>query len=109
MWIRRALGNIRRVKFSSSTCACWLCGANQQSFDPWMIRNSNFIAACRRRYRLPSVGAPLLTKQPVVAQPNAQSTHMAFSIMPIAALFNAMKRMAFAQTGWLKSNHQPYH
>jgi hypothetical protein len=55
------------------------------------------------------VGAPLLTKQPVVAQPNAQSTHMAFSIMPIAALFNAMKLMAFAQMGWLKSNHQPYH
>lgn len=54
-------------------------------------------------------GGAIINQQPMVAQPNAQSTHMAFSIMPIAALFNAMKRMAFAQMGWLKSNHQPYH
>ena len=35
-------------------------------------------------------------------------SHPFYWILTIAALFNAMKRMAFAQMGWLKSNHQPY-
>lgn len=54
------------------------------------------------------LGGAIIDQTPAVAPPNAQSANMAFSILPIAALLNAMKRMAFAQMGWLKSNHQPY-
>ena len=36
-------------------------------------------------------------------------SHPFYWVLTIAALLNAMKRMAFAQMGWLKSNHQPYH
>lgn len=35
-------------------------------------------------------------------------SHPFYWVLTIAALLNAMKRMAFAQMGWLKSNHQPY-
>jgi len=34
-------------------------------------------------------------------------SHPFYWVLTIAALLNAMKRMAFAQMGWLKSNHQP--
>jgi cellulose synthase/poly-beta-1,6-N-acetylglucosamine synthase-like glycosyltransferase len=35
-------------------------------------------------------------------------SHPFYWMLTILALFNAMKRMGFGQTGWLKSNHQPY-
>ena len=35
-------------------------------------------------------------------------SHPFYWILTIAALLNAMKRMALGQIGWLKSNHRPY-